>query len=57
MIFDICVNGQNVGSVSGCEAAWFAFQKACKLAEALGGSAFLLDTVSGEIVAYWTEEE
>lgn len=53
MKFDIYVNGQNVGSVSGSEAAWFAFQQACELAEALGGTAFLLDATNGEVVANW----
>lgn len=57
MKFDIYVNGQNVGSVNGSEAAWFAFEQVCELAEVLGWETFLLDTVNGEVVANWIEEE
>ena len=40
-----------LGTVSGCEAAYAAFEKACELAEILGKDCALIDCETGEVLA------
>lgn len=40
-----------VGQISGCEAAYEAFKKACELAELVGKDCALVDNETGEVIA------
>ena len=40
-----------IGQVSGCEAAYEAFKKACELAELVGKDCALVDNETGEVIA------
>lgn len=47
----IYFNGDLLGEVSGCEAAWDAFSVACELADTLNARVDLVDGQTGEVIA------
>ena len=49
--------GGTAFSVSGCEAAYAAFEKACDFAEILGITADLVDGETGEVLADNRDDE
>lgn len=44
-------------TVSGCEAAFWAFRKACDFAEILGLTVYLVDGETGEVLDYNQDDE
>jgi len=40
-----------IGTISGCEAAYEAYKKACELAEMVGKDCAIFDTETGEVIA------
>jgi len=56
--FDYGKNEWNeIAQVSGCEAAYEAYRKACELAELLGMDCALVDAETGEIIADLEDED
>lgn len=55
--FTICFNGNNLGTISGYEAAWDAYRMAKELAFRLDGYAALVDSQTGEIIDDTQEDE
>lgn len=50
MTFYIYINGNNIGEVSGYEAAWDAYRKAIALCELTGAGCDLVDAETGEAI-------
>ena len=46
-----------IAQVSGCEAAYEVYKKACELAELVGKDCVLMDAETGEIIASLEDEE
>lgn len=46
-----------IARVSGCEAAYEAYTKACELAEMVGADCALMDTITGECLEEFNVEE
>lgn len=45
-----------IATVSGCEAAYEAYKKACEFAELVGKDCALFDADTGEIIAHFEDE-
>lgn len=46
-----------IAKISGCEAAYDAYVKACEFAELVGKDCYLIDAETGEIIANYREDE
>ena len=56
-LWDLYNGWVEIASVSGCEAAYKAYCKACELAEMVGKDCALIDAETGEIIAHLEDED
>lgn len=56
MKFVVMLNNTTIAEVSGIDYAYEVYRKTCELAELLCGNAYLVDCITGEIIADNEEE-
>lgn len=57
-LYDYSKNAWNeIAQVSGCEAAYEVYKKACEFAELVGMDCALVDAETGEIIANLEDED